>query len=102
MTESDKEFLLWIGKRLVYKYRENPEILSIIENIIEKSNSEQSIYHNFFLDTHNTLGKIITDMIKVNKTFSKQFFNAKDQISQPQIEKVNDIFENIDISQMLK
>ena len=47
MTIKDAEFLLWISKRLVFKYKENPNIINIVENIIKNDPSySQKILEN--------------------------------------------------------
>lgn len=98
----DDEFLLWISKRLVFKYGENKEILDIVNAIVSKN---QAIYK--VLDTMistmsekiseniNSSSKILTDLQNCKKTIIDSVNESKNKILLSK-------FEDIDISSLLK
>ena len=70
----DDEFLLWLAKRLVFKYGENKQIIDIVTSIITKNqainNSLDSIYTNIEAKIYANI-KISHEMIKdlqINKS----------------------------------
>lgn len=61
MIESDKddEFLLWIAKRLVFKYNESQDIIKEIHRIIAKNRIIKSICYENHKNTQIALSKVI-------------------------------------------
>jgi hypothetical protein len=102
MQQRDSDFLIWIAKRLVYKYKENPDIISIIENIIHKYGLEQSTYQDIFFDVHSNLESIISNLVSTNQIFGEKFNHAKEKLEQLELIKTNGIFENLDVEQLFK
>lgn len=62
MNSNDKDFLLWLAKRLVFKYKENSQIIDIVNHIISKQ--EALIFsNNLMIETTNN----ISDQIQILK-----------------------------------
>lgn len=99
MQQRDSEFLIWIAKRLVYKYKENPDIISVIENIIHKYDLEKSIYQDMFFNVHTDLESIISNLVSTNQLLFDKFNGSKNK---SELIKTNSIFENLDVEQLFK
>ena len=69
----DEQFVLWIAKRLVYKYGENPDIISRIATIVKKQKLERRLYYE---NNQNTIIcidgviKSLQDLQKIHETYS--------------------------------
>lgn len=96
MTQKDSNFLLWLAKRLVFKYGENKEILSVVSAIVNKNtmitNSVESLKQNIIeklnqnikLSTH-----IIYDLQQSDKNIRESINNAKSDIILSRFEDLN-------------
>jgi len=102
MQKNDSDFLIWISKRLVYKYKENPDIIAIIENIIKKYDLEKSTYQDIFFNVHTNISEIINNLTLTNKIFFNKFNEAKEKLEKLEIIQINNTFENLDIDQLFK
>lgn len=63
---NDHDFLLWIAKRLVFKYKEKKDIIHIVENIISRYN-DLSKQNQYFLDQINRTILELNSVIKDTK-----------------------------------
>ena len=101
MLNKDKEYILWLCKRLVYRYNEDPQILLNVESILEKNQTEIGFYRK----THNEINCSIEDAInnleKIKLSYHSSAENAKKQYIQKQTEKTNSTFENLDVTKLL-
>lgn len=102
MIQNDSEFLLWIAKRLVHKYKENPDIINVVENIIYKYGLEKKTYQDIFTEIHTNIEQTISDLNKTNRLFLDKFNTAKENLQQIEIIEKNSIFENIDLNKLFK
>lgn len=83
MLQQDIEYILWLCKRMVYKYDESSDIIKKVENILNNYNNELSLYKEFYLEH------------RPNTNNHKEILNTQT------INNINSIFENIDLSRLL-
>lgn len=100
-TSNDDAFLIWIAKRLVNKYGENKEIVSIVESIIEKNRILISS-----LDISNTSSLTgISNAVNILISTKKQIENNNkimvDEFAKLKNKKLMNNFENIDINSLI-
>lgn len=98
----DDEFLLWLSKRLVFKYGENKDIIDIVNAIVLKN---QAIQKALDVMTNNVSQKI-SHNISVASEILKDLQNCKKTIIQSVNESKSKIllskFEDLDINNLLK
>jgi len=98
----DSEFLYWIAKRLVYKYGESKEILSIVNSIINKyellTNYSKSLHQNM----NDEVEKIQIICQKILQKKHNETCVVKQNIADMRHNIVMSSFENIDIDAILK
>ena len=101
MSIEDLEFLFWMSKRLVYRYKENPEILSITSQIVNKitkcTDSNKEISNdtiNHTVSIKDSLNKSILAMQNLQKILNS--INSSNNSIQETITKNHMTFkENI-------
>lgn len=100
---TDNEFLLWIAKRLVYKYKEDPYILNRIIGIIAKHRTIASICVE---NNHNTLSGIVSAMntlISVQDSIKTHQLSLSSKLNLPNTEKQQPIeFGDIDVESIIR
>jgi|688.fasta_scaffold489321_3 hypothetical protein len=100
MIETDREFLLWLAKRLVYKYGEKPEIISQMMGLINRNRSKYNAYEenlqNMLLFISGTIDSL-TNMQKIcaNLTISNQ---TDQKLTDQNIQ----LFDTIDMDNFIK
>lgn len=101
MLNKDKEYILWLCKRLVYRYNEDPQTILNVESILEKNQTEISFYR----ETHNKINSSIAEAMNnlegIRLSYRSSAENTKEQHLQKQTEKTNYTFENLDIDKLL-
>jgi uncharacterized protein YfkK (UPF0435 family) len=100
-TFNDENFILWIANRLVFKYKENPEILLITKNIVQQYKEiKQSIldHEKFTLSIDQQL-KEIQNFIQKKQTTNIQ--PLKERIISANKNKYKNTFDNLDIDNLL-
>lgn len=101
MSNRDNEFLLWIAKRLVHKYGESKDLLTIVETIVKKN--------DLILDTlqknQNSILSDLTSSIDLSMKVLTQSKNNINQLHQDlgklKINAVTNTFEDLDISKLV-
>jgi hypothetical protein len=97
MNKKNREYILWLCKRLVYRYNEDPKILLEIQKILEQN--EQELF--FCRQTHYSISKSIDVAVQnlqaIKNNYGASLITAKKQFTESQIQKTNEIFENFDI-----
>lgn len=97
MTDSDKEYILHLCKRLVYRYKENSEIINAVEKILSKNEEELSFYR----DSHQHIDRFI-DITISNlselKNYSVSRLPKKERV--PTIVPPDDLFEDINLNNL--
>lgn len=109
MIDSDKddEYLIWIAKRLVFKYKESPDIIKVINRIIAKNRVIKSIC----LESHNNnqiaLTKVVDYLSNLQKINTSSFQSLQNKINlnfqQESLDTTKQsILETVDIDSFLK
>lgn len=109
MIDSDKddEYLIWIAKRLVFKYKESPDIIKVINRIIAKNRVIKSIC----LESHNNnqiaITKVVDYLSSLQKINTSSFQSLQNKIKlnfQPESLDTTkqSILETVDIDSFLK
>ena len=102
LNQNDLDHLRWIAKRLVNRYREDPKILLIVDDIIDKIVGEITSYKNyndFVSSSIEPCVKNLQEIINYTKNLPSITHNNTTQIT---IDKNTQTFENIDVSELLK
>jgi hypothetical protein len=98
MSTKEIEYILWLSKRLVHKYGENPEIINNITDILQRNHNNIIIYQticNNIVQYINSLSKKIS--------VSENTVTTNNSVSNIQrIEKINSDFENLDLDKLFK
>lgn len=100
-TDKDDNFLIWIAKRLVYKYGENKEIISIVESIVQKNKIMISM-----LDANNTISlngiaSVITNLVATRKNIEDNNKHIVDEFTKLKHKNQINKFENIDLDSLI-
>jgi hypothetical protein len=102
LNQNDLEYLRWIAQRLVNRYREDPKILLVVDNIVCKIIAEISThktYSDFILKSIPSCVKNLQEVISYSNKLTSISDHTSTQIT---IDKNTETFENIDISEILK
>lgn len=107
MIDSDKddEFLLWLAKRLVFKYKESPDIIKQITRIIAKNKVIRSISFENYSHNQIAVTKVIEYLSNLQKINDSSFQSLQNKINfKPEsLDKTTpSMLENIDIDSFLK
>lgn len=98
MNKEDIEYILWISKRLVYRYGEEQDIINKAESIIKNWQTTFAEYKNREESIEKYTSDIITNLVKIG-SFNKEFRkNIKEEQKQVSSEVISSgvIFENLD------
>jgi|688.fasta_scaffold480456_1 hypothetical protein len=97
MNIKDQEYILWLCKRLVNKYKESPEAIRVVENILNENEKELSFYKN----AQSHIDRFIDITIK-NLSELKNYSVHKQQKTErlPTIVPADDIFEDINFNNL--
>jgi hypothetical protein len=106
-SDKDDEYLIWIAKRLVFKYKESPDIIKVINRIILKNRAIRSIFLENYNNNHIALTKAIEYLTNLQKINSSSFQSLQNKINlnfQPEsLDKTKQsILETVDIDSFLK
>jgi hypothetical protein len=102
LNQNDLDYLKWIAQRLVNRYREDPKILVLVDEIIFKIIAEISTYKkhtNFIVKSLPLCIKTMQDIYDGTNKLPQITHNNATQIT---ISKNTETFENINISEILK
>lgn len=106
-NDKDDEFLLWIAKRLVFKYNEPKDIIKQTQRIIAKNR----VIKNICYEHHNTnqiaISKVIEYLTNLQKINNGSLYSLQNKINLNSQEESLDktkpfILETIDIDSFLK
>lgn len=102
LNQNDLEYLRWIAQRLVNRYREDPKILLVVDDIISKITAEISThktYNDFVLRSVPVCIKNLQEIVNYSTKLTSIANNAATQIT---IDKNTKTFENINLSEIFK
>lgn len=102
LNQNDLEYLRWIAQRLVNRYREDPKILLVVDDIISKiiaDISTSKTYNSFILKSIPSCIKNLEEIVSYTNKLSTISNHTATQIT---IDKNTNTFENMDISEIIK
>jgi hypothetical protein len=98
MNKEDIEYILWIAKRLVYRYQEEQDIIDKTERIIKDWQKTFTEFKNKEESIEKYTSDIISNLVKIgsfNKEFRKNIEEEKNQVSS-KVMSSGVAFENLD------
>jgi hypothetical protein len=98
MTESDKEFLLWIAKRLVYKYGEKPDIITQVMGLLNRDRTEKNAYQENVQNTLLFISTTIDSLTNMQKICTNLSINNVTKST----ENNNLSLDNIDMDNFIR
>ena len=101
ISNKDNEFLLWLAKRLVFKYGENKEIIDMVYAITQKNTAISTALNNICSGMEGKIQsniKILQEILKDIKTNKSEVIST---INHNKSILMVSKFENIDIDAML-
>lgn len=97
----DEEFLLWLAKRLVYKYGENKDILNIVETIIKK----HQLIFDIFQENNNSIINDLETSMKISSKILNLTKNSMDklrtELTKIKLHSLSNRFEDLDLDQLV-
>lgn len=101
MNTKDSDFLLWMAKRLVYKYRENPDLILVVNKIIDGCSVKTDIYEDFFNSISVSITNIVDNINQNKHDINNSFAKIQQKIKQEQ-NSVSQIstFDNLDVESL--
>jgi hypothetical protein len=102
LDANDLNYLRWISQRLSVKYKESPEIILIVNNIIEKIEANISTYQHYSNFTTSSVSYCINTLKEI-MVYEKNLASiSKDLATKAILDKGNNTFENICITKLIK
>jgi len=101
MTKQDIGYILWLCKRLVNRYKEDPKIYENVASILEKNQKQLSFYEQ----THSNIDKYIAESISnldnIRSSYRSSIIETNKKYIETTNNKTNEMFENLDFNQVL-
>jgi len=98
MTSRDREYILWLSKRLINKYKEDPKIYDNVVAILDKDQKQLAFYQQ----THSYIDKYISASIdnldQIRSSYKLSIVDTNKQYSSQTTIKTNEMFENLDLN----
>lgn len=101
MLNKDKEYILWLCKRLVYRYNEDPQILLNVESILEKNQTEIGFYRKTHNEINCSIESAIENLDKIRSSYKTSAQNTQKTYLEKKINQINTTFENLDIKKIM-
>jgi hypothetical protein len=102
LNQHDLDYLKWIAQRLVNRYREDPKILLVVDDIVSKINSNISVYKTYNQFVEQSVISCIRTLREVSNYNSNLSLMIDDESRKITIDKISNTFENINISEIIK
>lgn len=102
MLDQKSEYILWLTKRLVYKYNEDPQIINEVENILNENQSKLSFYRDSHELINKSLKASIHNLSEIYSEYSLKIQNKETQYSKKSIEIKNEIFQDLDLNELFR
>lgn len=99
MSDKEIEMILWIAKRLVYKYKEDQKILTTVENILKREKEQISKYQQICELNNKNLSIIVDNLNKIKSYNSLPNYQTLHKTISA--EDTNRFFETFDIDKLL-
>lgn len=97
MNKKSSEYIIWLCKRLVYKYNEDPKILLEIQKILEQNEQELVFCRQTHRSISNSIDIAVQNLQTIKNNYGASLVNARQEFAESQIQKTNKTFENFDI-----
>jgi hypothetical protein len=104
MNKEDIEYLLWIAKRLVYRYQEEQDIIDKTETILKNWQKTFVSYKNKEESIEKYTSSIIENLVKIG-TFNQEFRENLEKEKKKEFSQVvcsGVAFENLDFDDIFK
>ncbi len=104
MNKEDIEYLLWIAKRLVYRYQEEQDIIDKTETILKNWQKTFVSYKNTEESIEKYTSSIIENLVKIG-TFNQEF---RENLAKEKKKEFSEVvcsgvaFENLDFDDIFK
>lgn len=96
MLDSEREFIRWLAKRLVFKYHESEDLLVKINNILDNDKKNIDTINNY-------IAICVKNLSDINKFYNFSPNKTKNiNINSTNVIERNSYFENLDIDQIFK
>jgi hypothetical protein len=103
INPKDSDFLIWMAKRLVYKYRENPDIIKVVDQIISSCSVKNDIYEDFITDISSSIENIIESINQNKQALNNSFLKIQQKIKTKQENILqNSTFDDLDVESLFK
>lgn len=102
MLDRDSEFLLWLAKRLVFKYGEDKQILDIVTAIVHKHESTTNIINSISKNIIAKANENIQISHQIIAELQNSYTELKNKINQTKNHIILSSFEDLDIDNILK
>jgi hypothetical protein len=100
--DKDSEFLIWLAKRLVFRYGENKEILTIVNGIVEKNNAIKKSLDSLNNNISDDINQNIKICYKILDNLKVQSSEIRTTINNVKNEIVLSKFEDLDINSLFR
>jgi len=100
VLDQDASYLLWLSKRLVYKYKEDPKTIKVVEEIINRNKYELDFYKKIQTSLHKHIDTSITSLEEIKKYYQTSVTNANKEYFQSKLNNTNKTFENFDFDKL--
>lgn len=100
VLDQDASYLLWLSKRLVYKYKEDPKTIKVVEEIINRNKYELDFYKKIQTSLHKHIDTSITSLEEIKKYYRTSVTNANKEYFQSKLNNTNNAFENFDFDKL--
>ena len=99
MSNTEIEYILWLSKRLVHKYHEDPKIATEVERILFKNQTEIKFYSQIFPSISKYIDDVVLNLHKIKSIYSNLNSTHENRTTH-QIKNANDLFENLDMKSL--
>lgn len=107
IPDKDDEFLLWIAKRLVFKYNESQDILKQVSRILAKNRVVKNIFYEQYNTNQIALTRVVEYISNLQKINNSSMYSLQSKTNlnfqQQSLDNTHSsILENIDMDSFLK
>lgn len=100
--DKDSEFLIWLAKRLVFRYGESKEILTIVNGIVEKNNAIKKSLDSLNNNVSDGINQNIKICYKILNDLKVQSSEIRTTINNVKNEIVLSKFKDLDMNSLFR
>ena len=101
MLDKNLEYILWLTKRLVYKYKEDPQIVNTVEDILINNQNELMFYKKTHESIDNFLKSSLRNLSEIHSEYTG-LKNKEKEFSKDSLKNKSDVFENLNLDDIFK